>query len=46
MIGTPPAVIQAAKDDGKDITLPQAGWKYSRYFIVISVVEPKDLKKK
>jgi len=46
MIGTPPAVEQAAKEDGKVITLPQAGWKFHRYFIVISVVEPKDLKKK
>lgn len=46
MIGTPPAVVEAAKEDGKDVTLPQAGWQFHRVFIVLSVVEPKDLKKK
>jgi hypothetical protein len=46
MVGTPPAVEQAAKEEGKDISQPQAGWKFYRYFIVTSVVEPKDLKKK
>jgi hypothetical protein len=46
MIGTPPAVIEAAKEDGKDVTLPQVGWQFHRVFIVLSVVEPKDLKKK
>ena len=46
MIGTPPAVIEAAKEDGKDVTLPQVGWQFQRVFIVLSVVEPKDLKKK
>ena len=46
MIGTPPAVEQVAKEEGKDIILPQAGWKFHRFFIVTSVVEPKDLKKK
>ena len=46
MIGTPPAVIEAAKEDGKDVTVAQAGWQLHRVFIVLSVVEPKDLKKK
>ena len=46
MIGTPPAVIEAAKEDGKDVSLPQVGWQFHRVFIVLSVVEPKDLKKK
>ncbi len=46
MIGTPPAVKEAAKEEGKVIASPQAGWKFYRYFIVLSVVEPKDLKKK
>ena len=46
MIGTPPAAIEAAKEDGKDLNLPQAGWQFHRVFIVLSVVEPKDLKKK
>lgn len=46
MIGTPPAIEQAAKEEGKSIVLTQAGWKLYRYFIVISVVEPKDFEKK
>ena len=45
MIGTPPAVEQAAKE-GKNVPRPQAGWKFYRYFVVISVIEPKDLKTK
>lgn len=46
MVGVPPAVIEAAKEEGKDITVPQVGWEFHRYFIVTSVIEPKDLKKK
>jgi hypothetical protein len=46
MIGTPPAVIEAAKEEGKDFTPEQFGWRFQRGFIVLSVVEPKDLKKK
>ncbi len=46
MIGTPPAVEQAAKEEGREVTRPQAGWKFYRYFVVIKVVEPKDLKTK
>jgi hypothetical protein len=46
MIGTPPAVVQAAKEEGKVIPHPQAGWKFYRYFVVLSVVEPEDLKAK
>ena len=44
MIGLPPAVVEAAKEDGKDVHMPQAGWQFHRVFIVLSVVEPKDLK--
>ena len=45
MVGIPPAVVEAAKEEGKTISLPQAGWQFRRYFIVTSVVEPRDLKK-
>lgn len=44
MIGTPPAKIQAAKEAGREIKLPQAGWQFFHYFVVISVDEPQDLK--
>ena len=46
MIGTPPAEFEAAREAGKDITMPQAEWQFFRYFIVTSIIEPKDLKKK
>ena len=46
MIGVPPAKIQAAKEEGKEINMPQVGWNFNHYFIVTSVVAPKDLKKK
>jgi hypothetical protein len=46
MVGMPPAVIEAAKEEGRTVNVPQAGWQFRRYFIVISVVQPKDLKKK
>lgn len=46
MIGTPPAVEQAAREENRVITLPQAGWGFRQYFIVIAVVEPKGLQKK
>ena len=35
---------QKAKEVGKTAGVEQAGWKFYRYFIVTSVVEPKDLK--
>lgn len=41
MIGTPPAVIQAAREAGRDIALPQAGWQFYRFFIMISSVQPE-----
>jgi hypothetical protein len=43
MIGTPPAVIQAAKEAGRDIALPQAAWQFYRFFIMISSVQPQGL---
>ena len=40
MIGVPEEVARK-----EHIPLPQAAWQFFRYFIVTSVVEPKDLKK-
>jgi len=45
MIGQPPAIAKAAKEEGKPIPPgSQAGWCFSRYFVVLSVIEPKGLK--
>lgn len=41
MIGTAPAEIDAAKEAGKEITIPQAAWQFYRFFILTSWVEPK-----
>ncbi len=41
MIGTPPGAIEAAKEAGKDIGLPQAGWQFYRFFVLTSWVHPK-----
>ena len=41
MIGVPAAVAEK-----EHIPLPQARWQFFRFFIVTSVVEPKDLKRK
>lgn len=46
MIGTPPAAIEAAKEAGKDITVPQAGWQFYRFFVMTSSVEPEGLVEK
>ena len=46
MVGVPPAVIEAAKEEGKDVTVPQVDWYFYRSFVVLSIVEPKDLKTK
>ncbi len=43
MLGTPPAVEQAAREAGKDISLPQAGWKMQLYFVALSDVALKDV---
>jgi hypothetical protein len=40
MIGLPREVAEK-----ENIPFPQAAWQFYRYFIVTSVVEPKDLKK-
>ena len=43
IIGAPPAAFEAAKEEGKTFLPPQAGWQFEHYFIVLSVVQPKDL---
>ena len=40
MIGTPPAEIEAAKEEGRNISIPQAGWQIRLYFMATSVVGP------
>src|SRR5688572_13429377 len=45
MIGTPPAVLAAAKEQGrKDVGEGQAAWQWHPYFVVLIAVEPKGLK--
>jgi len=41
MIGTPPGAIEAAKEAGKNIPLPQAGWQFYRSFVLTSWVHPE-----
>ena len=44
MIGTPPAVIAAAKEQGRtDVGESQAVWQWRPYFVVLIAVEPKGL---
>lgn len=40
LIGVPPAVEEAAKEDGRSVNEPQAGWQFHRWFVALSVVEP------
>jgi hypothetical protein len=44
MIGTPPAVHAAAKEQGRtDVGEAQAAWQWAAHFVVLFVVEPKGL---
>jgi hypothetical protein len=43
MIGTPPAVLAAAKEKGKSIIAVQAAWQWQPYFVALVVVEPEGL---
>jgi polyhydroxybutyrate depolymerase len=45
MIGTPPGAIAAAKEAKKEITMPQAGWQFYRFFVLTSWVQLKKLEK-
>jgi hypothetical protein len=44
MIGTPPAALAAAKEQGRtDVNQPQKAWQWWPYFVALIVVEPKGL---
>ena len=43
MIGKPPAVEAAAKEQGKPVGHVQAGWQWKPHFVALIVVEPKGL---
>ena len=43
MIGTPPAAQEAAKEQGREAKIEQAGWGWYPLFVVLIVVEPKGL---
>jgi hypothetical protein len=44
MIGLPPAVVEAARESGKRVRLPQAGWQMKMFFVATSVVSPNELR--
>jgi hypothetical protein len=44
MIGVPPAVVEAARESGKRVILPQAGWQMQMFFVATSVVSPNGLR--
>ena len=46
MIGQPPAVEQAAREAGKAVGEPQAGWQMQMFFVATSVVSPDGLRLK
>jgi len=43
MIGTPPAVHEAAKEQGRTVGDVQAAWQWRPHFVALIVVEPKGL---
>jgi hypothetical protein len=43
MLGVPPAVQQAAREAGRDISLPQAGWQVQLYFVALTHVALRDV---
>jgi hypothetical protein len=43
MIGTPPAVYEAAKEQGREVGGGQAAWQWHSFFVVLIVAEPKGL---
>ncbi len=44
MIGQPPALEEAARESGKVIGQPQAGWQMQMFFVATSVVSPDGLR--
>jgi hypothetical protein len=43
--GTPPGAIEAAKEAGDDIAVPQTGWQFYRFFVLTSWVQPERTEK-
>lgn len=43
-LGQPPAIGKWARENGKDVTVPQAGWQIQFYFVALSIVTPDGLK--
>lgn len=43
MIGVPPAVIEAAREAGRNVPPAQAEWQFYRFFVMISSVRPEGL---
>ncbi len=43
MIGQPPAVVEAAREAGKEIVEHQAAWQMHMFFVATSVVPPNAL---
>jgi hypothetical protein len=44
MIGMSPAMAEAARESGKPVKLPQAGWQMRMFFVATSVVSPNELR--
>jgi hypothetical protein len=44
MIGVAPAVVDAAREEGRDLEMPQAGWQLKLRFIALRVIRPAGLK--
>lgn len=44
MIGLPPAVEEAARESGEEVSLPQAKWQMQMYFVAASIVSPKEIR--
>jgi hypothetical protein len=44
MIGQPPAVFEAAKEQGRNVGAAQAEWQWHPHFVVLIPVEPRGLK--
>ena len=45
MLGTAPAVLAAAREQGQeDVEMSQAMWRWRPYFVALIAVQPKELK--
>jgi hypothetical protein len=43
MIGNPPAVVEMARREGREIQLMQAGWQSKMFFTPLAIISPKEL---